>query len=86
MVSISFSVGERDGLFTTMNGCLCKRVGKTLTHKYAVLNDGTLFPNPVASTVDRICRTDSFVRYMDCASEESNEHGPIQCLPPLPFR
>ena len=82
MVSISLSVGERDALFTTMNGCLRKRVAKTLTHKYAVLNDGTLFPNPVANTVDSICRTDSFVRYMGCASEEWNEHGPIQCVPP----
>ena len=82
MVSISLSVGERDALFTTMNASLRKRVAKTLTHKYAVLNDGTLFPNPVASDVDSICRTDSFVRYMGCASDEWNEHGPIQCVPP----
>ena len=82
MVSISLSFGERDALFTTMNGCLRKRVAKTLTHKYAVLNDGTLFPHPVASTVDSICCTDSFVRYMSCASEEWNEHGPIQGVPP----
>ena len=82
MVSISLSVGERDALFTTMNASLRKRVAKTLTHKYAVLNDGTLFPNPVASDVDSICRTDFFVRYMGCASDEWNEHGPIQCVPP----
>ena len=82
MVSISLSVGERDALFTTMNASLRKRVAKTLTHKYAVLNDGTLSPNPVASDVDSICRTDSFVRYMGCASDEWNEHGPIQCVPP----
>ena len=82
MVSISLSVGERDALFTTMNASLRKRVAKTLTHKYAVLNDGTLFPNPVASDVDSISRTDSFVRYMGCASDEWNEHGPIQCVPP----
>ena len=81
-VSMSLSVGECDALFTTMNGCLRKRVAKTLTQKYAVLNDGTLFPNPVASTVDSICRTDSFVRYMGCASVERNDHGPIQCVPP----
>ena len=82
MVYISLSVGECDALFTTMNGCLRKRVAKTLTHKYAVLNDGTLFPNPIASTVDSICRTDSFVRYMGCTSDEWNEHGSIQCVPP----
>ena len=81
MVSMSLSVGERDALFTTPNGCLRKRVAKTLTHKYAVLNDGTLFPNPVAIEVDSICRTDSFVRYMGCTSDEWNEHGPIQCVP-----
>ena len=44
MVSISLGVGERDALFTTMNGCLRKRVAKTLTHKYAVLSDGYPFP------------------------------------------
>ena len=82
MVSNSLSVGERDALFTTMNGCLRKTVAKTLTHKYAVLNDGTPFPNPVAGEVDSICRTDSFVRYMGCTSDEWNEHGPIQCVPP----
>ena len=82
IVSISLSVGEHSPLFTTRNGCLRKRVAKTHTHKYAVLNDGTLFPNPSASTVDSICRTDSFVLYMGCASEERNEHGPIQCVPP----
>ena len=36
MVSINLSVGERDALFTTMNGCLRKRVARTLTQKYAV--------------------------------------------------
>ena len=44
MVSISLSVGERDALFTTMNASLRKRVAKTLTHKYAVPNDGDAFP------------------------------------------
>ena len=82
MVSISWSVGECDALFTTMNGCLRKRVAKTLTHKYGVLNDGTLFPNPVASELDSICRTDSFVRYMGCTADEWTEHVPIQCVPP----
>ena len=82
MASITLSVGERDTLFTTMNGCLRKRVVKTLTHKYAVLNDGTLSPHPIASTVDSICRTDSFVQYIGCAWVEWNEHGPIQCVPP----
>ena len=85
MVSISLSVGERDARFTTMNGCLRKRVAKTLTQKYAVLNGGTCFPDPVESTVKSICRTDSFVRYMGCASDEWNEHGPIQCVPPPLF-
>ena len=80
MVSISLSVGECDALFTTMNASLRKRVAKTLTHKYAVLNDGTLFPNPVASEVDSICRTDSLVWYMGCASDDWNAHGPIQCV------
>ena len=82
MVSISLNVGERDTLLRLMNGCLRKRVAKTLTQKYAVLNDGTLFPNPVESTVQSICRADSFVRYMGCTSDEWNEHGPIQCVPP----
>ena len=47
VVSISLSVGERDALFTTMNASLRTRVAKTLTHKYAVLNDGTLPPIPL---------------------------------------
>ena len=82
MVSISMSVGEHDALFTTMNGRLRKRVAKTLTQKYALLNDGTLFPDPIDSAVESSCRTDSFVRYMGCASDDWNEHGPIQCVPP----
>ena len=81
MVSISLSVGDRDDPFTTINGCLRKRVAKTLTHEYAVLKDGILFPNPGDSTVESICRTDSFVRYMGCASDDCNENGPVQCVP-----
>ena len=82
MVSISLSVGDRDELFTTINGWLPNRVVKTLSHEYAVINDGTLFPNPGDSTVESICCTDPFVRYMGCASDDWNENGPIQCVPP----
>ena len=63
-----------------MRACV-RELPRSLNHKYAVLHDGTLFPNPVASEVDSICRTDSFVRYMGYASDEWNAHGPIQCVP-----